>query len=287
MLAPAQTLQRLVLQVYPTLLPHVTSPPAGVNTAVGSNPANKPATALGGMAGTVGSAPGQQQQQQAQIARPSSVPLGGASAGLTSPAVGTMPSPGAASQASVSAQMQGQNAANAAAGPASMAALQQQRTQFSPVCLSPLCVCVCLSPSPSLCVCWCVCAGWWASLSPLCVCVVRVHRHLLSGCTPQLKTTPPPRLRLLTHSHTLTDSHQDVEKEAEGYFKDIYTGKMSIADILALLSNFKNSTNPRERDVFECMIQNLFEEYRCVWRVPVCCLWVWVSLRVKLLGFRV
>lgn len=55
---------------------------------------------------------------------------------------------------------------------------------------------------------------------------------------------------------------QEVEKEAERYFKDIYTGRISIAEILALLAGFKNSGNPREQEVFECMVQNLFEEYR-------------------------
>ena len=32
--------------------------------------------------------------------------------------------------------------------------------------------------------------------------------------------------------------------------------------VLAMLKSFKNSSDKRERDVFSCMLRNLFEEYR-------------------------
>jgi hypothetical protein len=60
----------------------------------------------------------------------------------------------------------------------------------------------------------------------------------------------------------------EVEKEAEQYFKDIYTGKMSVTECLALLSTLKDSANAREHDVFNCMIQNLFDEYRFFPKFP-------------------
>jgi len=60
----------------------------------------------------------------------------------------------------------------------------------------------------------------------------------------------------------------DVEEEANAYFQKIYTNQLSIDDTVALLQKFKNSSNPREQEVFACMIHNLFDEYRFFGRYP-------------------
>ncbi|XP_015786178.1 CCR4-NOT transcription complex subunit 1 [Tetranychus urticae] len=57
----------------------------------------------------------------------------------------------------------------------------------------------------------------------------------------------------------------EIEKEADTYFQRIYnqstTGSMSIDDVLEMLRRFQDSPNKRERDIFNCMIKNLFKEY--------------------------
>lgn len=56
----------------------------------------------------------------------------------------------------------------------------------------------------------------------------------------------------------------DIEREADTYFQRIYnqssTG-MSIEDVLEMLRRFQDSQIQRERDIFACMIRNLFKEY--------------------------
>ena len=56
----------------------------------------------------------------------------------------------------------------------------------------------------------------------------------------------------------------EIEREADTYFQRIYnqssTG-MSIEDVLEMLRRFQDSQNQRERDIFACMIRNLFKEY--------------------------
>ena len=58
---------------------------------------------------------------------------------------------------------------------------------------------------------------------------------------------------------------REVEDEANTYFQRIYNQpphQISIDDVLELLKKFQSSGVQREQDVFNCMIKNLFEEYK-------------------------
>ena len=59
---------------------------------------------------------------------------------------------------------------------------------------------------------------------------------------------------------------REVEDEANRYFQQIYNQPpnptLTIDEVLELLKKFQDSTVQREREVFSCMIKNLFEEYK-------------------------
>ncbi|XP_076470610.1 CCR4-NOT transcription complex subunit 1-like isoform X2 [Babylonia areolata] len=59
---------------------------------------------------------------------------------------------------------------------------------------------------------------------------------------------------------------KDVEDQANSYFQQIYNqppqSNMTIDQVLAMLKRFKDSNQKMEKDVFQCMLRNLFEEYR-------------------------
>lgn len=59
---------------------------------------------------------------------------------------------------------------------------------------------------------------------------------------------------------------KDIEDEANSYFQRIYNHPphptLSIDDVLDMLKRFQESPIKREREVFNCMLRNLFEEYR-------------------------
>ncbi|KAG0294790.1 hypothetical protein BGZ96_000456 [Linnemannia gamsii] len=59
-----------------------------------------------------------------------------------------------------------------------------------------------------------------------------------------------------------TSFSAEVEETTNDYYKRIYRGDISIPEIVDLLQQFKNSSNPREQDIYACMIHNLFDEYR-------------------------
>uniref|UniRef100_A0A8C5QAP2 CCR4-NOT transcription complex subunit 1 n=1 Tax=Leptobrachium leishanense TaxID=445787 RepID=A0A8C5QAP2_9ANUR len=59
---------------------------------------------------------------------------------------------------------------------------------------------------------------------------------------------------------------KEIDDEANSYFQRIYNQPphptMSVDEVLEMLQRFKDSTIKREREVFNCMLRNLFEEYR-------------------------
>ncbi|GJP79518.1 hypothetical protein CLOP_g9744 [Closterium sp. NIES-67] len=60
----------------------------------------------------------------------------------------------------------------------------------------------------------------------------------------------------------------DIEEEANAYFQKIYVGQLSIEEVVEMLKRFNGSSVQREQDVFACMIQSLFDEYRFFPRYP-------------------
>lgn len=54
----------------------------------------------------------------------------------------------------------------------------------------------------------------------------------------------------------------EVESAANTYFQKIYKEEISVNEARDLLVKFKNSPSPTEKEVFACMISNLFDEYR-------------------------
>lgn len=59
---------------------------------------------------------------------------------------------------------------------------------------------------------------------------------------------------------------KEIEDEANSYFQRIYNHPphptLSIDEVLDILQRFKESSIRREQEVYQCMLRNLFEEYR-------------------------
>eukprot|EP01018_Ginkgo_biloba_P022479 Gb_12251 [translate_table: standard] len=60
----------------------------------------------------------------------------------------------------------------------------------------------------------------------------------------------------------------DIEEEANSYFQQIYIGQLTIDAVVQMLARFKESSEKREQEIFACMIQSLFDEYRFFPRYP-------------------
>ncbi|CAH1270308.1 CNOT1 [Branchiostoma lanceolatum] len=65
---------------------------------------------------------------------------------------------------------------------------------------------------------------------------------------------------------------KEIDDEANSYFQRIYNHPpnptMSIDEVLEMLKKFRDSPIKRERDVFHCMLRNLYQEYRYFHQYP-------------------
>ncbi|XP_048534491.1 CCR4-NOT transcription complex subunit 1-like isoform X2 [Triticum urartu] len=60
----------------------------------------------------------------------------------------------------------------------------------------------------------------------------------------------------------------DIETQANIYFHQMFSEQISIDAMIQMLARFKESTNKRELAIFNCMISNLFEEYKFFPKYP-------------------
>ncbi|EPS67619.1 hypothetical protein M569_07155, partial [Genlisea aurea] len=61
---------------------------------------------------------------------------------------------------------------------------------------------------------------------------------------------------------------EDIEAESNSYFHQMFSGQLSIDEMIQMLTRFKESANKREQLIFDCMIANLFEEYKFFSKYP-------------------
>ncbi|KAI3865837.1 hypothetical protein MKX03_035790, partial [Papaver bracteatum] len=53
----------------------------------------------------------------------------------------------------------------------------------------------------------------------------------------------------------------DIEAEANSYFHQMFSGQLTIDAMVQMLARYKESPEKREQSIYECMIENLFDEY--------------------------
>eukprot|EP01080_Neovahlkampfia_damariscottae_P005027 gene5027-8624_t len=61
---------------------------------------------------------------------------------------------------------------------------------------------------------------------------------------------------------------EDIEKEASNFFENVFNKVISIDKAIYDMTNLKNSKKPRDRQLYSCMIHNLFDEYRFFEQYP-------------------
>ncbi|WVZ55056.1 hypothetical protein U9M48_005770 [Paspalum notatum var. saurae] len=114
---------------------------------------------------------------------------------------------------------------------------------------------------------------YWES-SPVFIKVLQAHSgQLLSEELDELRKlyalyesrNPNSVVRDLANSEGGSD---DVETEANAYFHQMFSGQISIDSMIQMLGHFKESSDKREVSIFNCMISNLFEEYKFFPKYP-------------------
>lgn len=82
---------------------------------------------------------------------------------------------------------------------------------------------------------------------------LQLHPRLMS-LTPGTDSTEP--------GLSVTSFSKEIHREADSWYRQMYEGKVSVDDIMALLKRCKHSDDPHEHQLFACMVHTLFDEYR-------------------------
>ena len=85
-------------------------------------------------------------------------------------------------------------------------------------------------------------------------------RNLCLQIHPRLMSLHPntevePGLTVITYSN-------EIESEVDGIYKQMYDENTSIDEVIGMLQRYKESNNPRDQELFSCMIHFLFDEYK-------------------------
>ena len=56
----------------------------------------------------------------------------------------------------------------------------------------------------------------------------------------------------------------EIQDEANSYFQRMFTdnSQLPVSEFIKKMAEFRNSPNPRERDILNCVIKNLFDEFK-------------------------
>ncbi|KAI4354776.1 hypothetical protein L6164_003615 [Bauhinia variegata] len=72
-----------------------------------------------------------------------------------------------------------------------------------------------------------------------------------------------------TTDSSTSDVHvDDIEAEANSHFHQMFSGQLGVDSMVQMLVRFKESSVNREKSIFDCMIANLFEEYKFFPKYP-------------------
>lgn len=97
----------------------------------------------------------------------------------------------------------------------------------------------------------------------------QAHGGISQGPLPTQPNLPSSQLpREDQMSRPSGADSQEIEEVANAYFQKIYTSDITIPEVIQLLHKFKTSSQEREKEIFKCMIHNLFDEYRFFHKYP-------------------
>ncbi|XP_074382310.1 uncharacterized protein LOC141724188 isoform X2 [Apium graveolens] len=71
-----------------------------------------------------------------------------------------------------------------------------------------------------------------------------------------------------TDSATVDRNADDVEAEINSLFHQMFSGQVAVEAAIQMLARYKESSEKREQSIYECMIANLFEEYKFFSKYP-------------------
>ena len=97
--------------------------------------------------------------------------------------------------------------------------------------------------------------------------LLRIFYQALSSENPQSLISSPTEGPTALNEGS-SSYPQDIEDEVNAFFEKIFSKEYPVYDVIELLKRLRSSSNPRDQQLFSCMTQNLFDEYRFFSKYP-------------------
>jgi CCR4-NOT transcription complex subunit 1 len=110
-----------------------------------------------------------------------------------------------------------------------------------------------------------------ASLShanPECQDLLKIFYQALSSETHSASVSSPLEASSNISAGEGPSYPQDIEDEVNAFFEKIFSKEFPVYDVIELLKRLRASNNTRDQQLFSCMTQNLFDEYRFFSKYP-------------------
>jgi hypothetical protein len=90
-------------------------------------------------------------------------------------------------------------------------------------------------------------------------------------------------VKLFPSIHTEQSNNEEIEEKANEYFQQLYKGEKEVEDLIKIMKDFRSSQNATEREIYACMVQNLFDEWKFFPKYPKKELWMTARLFGKII----
>lgn len=98
--------------------------------------------------------------------------------------------------------------------------------------------------------------------------LLRLFYQALSTENPQSSYASPTDSSAQVSMNEGSPYPQDIEDEVNAFFEKIFSKEYPVNDVIELLKRLRASSNSRDQQLFSCMTQNLFDEYRFFSKYP-------------------
>lgn len=115
--------------------------------------------------------------------------------------------------------------------------------------------------------------GFYSIISPPVAQEVKLVITVLKKTHPIIDAGTKPRPETIKKAAATASMEANftsvmIDKQSDAFSRHIYTYEQGMNVVVSMLKRFETSHDERERQIFLCMIHNLFNEYRFFLRLP-------------------
>jgi CCR4-NOT transcription complex subunit 1 len=91
-------------------------------------------------------------------------------------------------------------------------------------------------------------------------------------------------VKLYPSINSESSNNEEIEEKANEYFQQLYKGEKEVEDLIRIMKEFRSSQSTTEREIYACMVQNLFDEWKFFPKYPKKELWMTARLFGKIIS---